>query len=194
MKMVGSMRMWFSGLGRLPEYPDVELKTGDESAPTGANSCLDVKLDDLGEANGIIALLEKLVSSPRYVKSSVRFMIQSYELRKRMEGNRYRKGEMILTKSDTYCHTLWGFNPKALLAEREALEKGMDDGWLEEPIFVRHPEGEVSPIQVATDVYVLKERPVVDMLAAIHDAVRIRVITAAVAGAAAGLILSQILR
>ena len=192
--MIGCIRLWYSGSGRLQEYPNAELKKGDEGTPIGAESYLDLKLDDVGANNDLVGLADNLAGSPRFIDASVRFMIEDHSLRKRLQGSRYRKGAMILTRSDTYNHTLWWRVPSELLAEMDALNKGMDDGWHEEPIFVRHHEGDVVPTTAVTQVYVLKERPVVDMMAVVREAVRMRVATAAVAGVTIGLVLSHILR
>jgi hypothetical protein len=172
---LGKLRFWFSGVGRLLEKPDLEVRATDSGAP--AESYYDLDLETLGSPNdNTLETVEELALCRRYVMSSLKLYTISVELARKLVGMRYRRGVLTLTHAGN-AYTLWGHNPFELLAEAKLLDEGTSSGWVLDEVIVEEilPEGSlVKTTNLITTTHVLREKPVVDLMAVVGQQIRAR--------------------
>lgn len=195
MMICGSARFWYAGIGRLMERPDFELRKADPGAP--AESYFDLDLDTLGAPNdGLLMLIEELAICKRFVAMSLKLYSIGLDLQREMKALRYRKGSMALIREGS-SYTIWGTNPIELLAEAKRLAEGIGYGWLADEVIVEEelPEGSLAKTtNLVTNTYVLREKPVVDLMAIVGQQVRARLYLVGAVCAVIGFIAGHLLR
>lgn len=193
---VGHVRLWFEGEGRLVELPELELHPAGDVAPKGVSSFYQLDLDFLGSPDDrTIELLESLAMCRRFRVASIKFFVEC-KLHDRLVAKRYRRANLVLIQIDRWS-ALWGHNPIELLVEADKLERGIDEGWEPDEVIIESklPEGSsVSVTNLVTNTYILKEKPVVELMASVREHVRSKLIAGCSIALLVGFALGHILR
>lgn len=159
------MRFWYEGEEPLAEMPNLKLQPVGAVPPKGTQTFGELPIANLGCLNDTtVQLVQVAASSPRFVLASVRLAPHGAIIFALGSGERYRKGNIVLTTNGRYI--LWGTDPVELLHEMKEMEENRDtmEGWTKDPVFWPEPTQDCSSNEkVTTKVYVLKEKPVVDL-------------------------------